>query len=132
MKKEKEVDIEAKREREKIMVSEMIDLYCRKKHKTKKGHICKDCQELKDYALFRTEKCPFMKTKTFCSQCKVHCYSPAMREKIKDVMRFAGPRIFPYHPIITLRHVHDSLKAKKLKEKEEKQKKIQETQNKDK
>lgn len=25
------------------------------------------------------------KSKTFCSNCKVHCYKPAMRERIKEV-----------------------------------------------
>lgn len=32
-----------------------------------------------------------METKTFCSNCKVHCYKPEMREKIRDVMRFPAP-----------------------------------------
>ena len=34
-----------KREREKRMVSEMIALYCRKKHGTK-GELCPECAEL--------------------------------------------------------------------------------------
>ncbi len=28
--------------------------------------------------------------KTFCANCKVHCYKPEMREKIRAVMRFFG------------------------------------------
>ena len=35
-----------KREKEKKMVSEMIALYCRKKHHTK-GELCSECTELK-------------------------------------------------------------------------------------
>lgn len=34
------------------------------------------------------EKRPFMETKTFCSQCKVHCYKKDKREQIRKVMRF--------------------------------------------
>ena len=81
-----------KREREKRMVSEMIALYCRKKHHTK-GGLCPECADLEAYARMRSDKCPFMETKTFCSNCKVHCYKPVMREKIREVMRFSGPRM---------------------------------------
>ena len=80
-----------KREREKRMVSEMIALYCRKKHHTK-GGLCPECADLEAYARMRSDKCPFMETKTFCSNCKVHCYKPVMREKIREVMRFSGHR----------------------------------------
>lgn len=83
----KKTDINTKREREKEMVSLMIDLYCRKNHGCKDG-ICTQCQELKEYAKMRSDKCPFMETKTFCSNCKVHCYKPEMREKIRKVMCF--------------------------------------------
>ena len=87
-----------KREKEKKMVSEMIALYCRKKHHTK-GGLCSECTELKSYAESRSDHCPFMETKTFCSNCRVHCYKPQMREKIREVMRFSGPRMMLYHPV---------------------------------
>ena len=45
--------VDEKREREKQVVSKMIDLYCHKKHKTK-GEICADCKALKDYAQLRS------------------------------------------------------------------------------
>ena len=48
-----------KREREKRMVSEMIALYCRKKHHTK-GGLCPECADLEAYARMRSDKCPFM------------------------------------------------------------------------
>jgi hypothetical protein len=99
------MDINTKREREKQLVSEMISLYCHENHGTKKGHLCNECQELMDYARIRSEKCPFMETKTFCSSCKVHCYKPEMREKIRVVMRYAGPRMLFHHPAPAIRHV---------------------------
>ena len=85
--------VQRKREREKCMVGDMIALYCRKQHGTKRGHLCTECAELNEYARQRSDKCPFMENKTFCSNCKVHCYRPEMREKIRAVMRFSGPRI---------------------------------------
>lgn len=109
-------DIEDKRTREKKIVSQMIALYCRKKHHSG-GSLCGACEELDTYARMRSDKCPFMETKTFCSNCKVHCYKPEMREKIREVMRFSGPRMIFYHPIVAVRHVIETKKEKKRLEK---------------
>ena len=106
-------NLDQKRADEKMLVSEMIALYCRKQHKTPKGQLCPACQELQDYALARIDKCPFMETKTFCSACKVHCYKPEMREKIREVMRFSGPRMLLYHPVMAVRHVIEGKKEKR-------------------
>lgn len=104
--------VESKREREKKAVVLMIRLYCKKKHGTKKK-LCTECEELVQYAMMRSDKCPFMETKTFCSNCRVHCYKPEMREKIREVMRFSGPRMIFSHPVMAIRHVIESKKEKK-------------------
>lgn len=108
----KKKNIGTKREREKDLVSEMIALYCRKQHGSRKG-LCVECMVLNTYARDRSDRCPFMETKTFCSNCKVHCYRPEMREKIRVVMRFSGPRMIFCHPIIAVRHVLEVRKEKK-------------------
>ena len=110
------MSISEKREREKKVVSLMIRLYCKKKHRTKTD-LCEECKALKEYARLRSDKCPFMETKTFCSNCKVHCYKPEMREKIREVMRFSGPRMVWYHPVLAVRHVIESKREKKRLEK---------------
>ena len=110
--------IESKREREKRTVTLMISLYCRKKHGTGKA-LCPDCAALCSYAMLRSDKCPFMENKTFCSNCRVHCYKPEMREKIRDVMRFSGPRMITRHPIMAVRHVIETKKEKKRLEKKQ-------------
>ena len=102
-----------KRDGEKLLVSEMIALYCRKNHHTAKGNLCPQCQALHDYALQRIERCPFMETKTFCSNCRVHCYQPEMREQIRAVMRFSGPRMLLHHPVLATRHVMETKKEQK-------------------
>lgn len=104
--------LQRKREREKRTVSLMIRLYCRKNHGTGKA-LCPDCQALTHYALLRSDRCPFMETKTFCSNCPVHCYQPAMRAKIRQVMAFSGPRMIFYHPVLAVRHVIESKKEKR-------------------
>ena len=112
-------DITTKREREKAMVSQMIALYCKKQHGGKRG-LCPECVALDAYARERSDKCPFMETKTFCSNCSVHCYEKAdskigaeMREKIRVVMRFSGPRMIFHHPAAAVRHVLETKKEKK-------------------
>lgn len=109
-------DIRTKREREKAMVSEMIALYCKKRHGGK-GKLCPECAALEAYARQRSDKCPFMETKTFCSNCKVHCYRPEMREKIRAVMRFSGSRMIFCHPVAAMRHVMETKKEKRRLEK---------------
>lgn len=111
----------AKREREKRMVSEMIALYCRKRHgergSSRPGELCPECAELAEYARSRSDRCPFMETKTFCSNCRVHCYKPEMREKIREVMRFSGPRMIFHHPAAAVRHVIETKAEKRRIEK---------------
>ena len=106
------MDTKIKREREKRMVSQMIALYCRKKHHTR-GDLCPQCAALDAYAKMRADKCPFMETKTFCSNCRIHCYKPDMRAKIREVMRFAGPRMILHHPVAAIRHVVETKKEQR-------------------
>lgn len=108
-------DVQSKREREKRVVSEMIALYCHKNHGG--STLCTECAALREYARQRSDKCPFMETKTFCSNCRVHCYRAEMREKIRMVMRFSGPRMLFYHPVMAVRHVIESKREKKRMEK---------------
>ena len=60
----------------------------------------------------------FMENKTFCSNCRVHCYKPEMREKIREVMRFSGPRMLLCHPILAVWHVVCSVAEKKKQKRE--------------
>ena len=105
--------IEKKRQREKETVSLMIALYCHGRHGTKGRALCPGCAALDEYARSRSDCCPFMETKTFCANCRVHCYKPEMREKIREVMRYSGPRMTLHHPVMAVRHVIESRKEKK-------------------
>ena len=105
------MNVQTKREREKELVSLMIRIYCRKKHSGRS--LCQQCAALENYARQRSDKCPFMENKTFCSNCRVHCYKPEMREKIREVMRFSGPRMIFYRPVTAFRHVIATKREKK-------------------
>ena len=106
------MDLQSKRRREKQVVEAMIRLYCCKKHGGRK-ELCPECAALLDYAWQRSDRCPFMETKTFCSNCRVHCYKPEMREKIRAVMRFSGPRMLFSHPAAAIRHLFETRKEKR-------------------
>ena len=110
--------VEKKRQKEQYIVEEMIRLYCRKNHleEERQGRqMCPVCQELSDYAKLRSHKCPFMEQKTFCANCKVHCYKPEKREQIRQVMSFSGPRMLLHHPILAIWHLICSKKEAKVK-----------------
>ncbi|MDE6868383.1 MAG: nitrous oxide-stimulated promoter family protein [Clostridia bacterium] len=103
-------------EKENKIIPVMVKKYCRGKHGAKGKEICEECKELTEYALFRLSKCPFKINKKFCSFCKIHCYKPEMREKIKAVMKYSGPRMMLSHPVFAISHVVQMIKYKnKLK-----------------
>jgi hypothetical protein len=71
------------------------------------------CAEAQDYALHRIEHCPFGPGKPVCSKCRVHCYGAEQRERIRRVMRYAGPRMLLAHPLLALLHLRDAGRAQK-------------------
>lgn len=100
-------------EREKRTVEAMIRLYCREVHASNVC-LCDRCQGLLDYAHLRLARCRYSEGKTTCAKCPTHCYVPAMRERVREVMRYAGPRMLLRHPALTLRHLLDGRRAAPL------------------
>ncbi len=100
--------------REAATIAAMIAIYCRDHHQTDK-QLCPECRALLEYAKKRLRHCPFQEKKTTCGKCPVHCYQPAMREKIRRVMRYVGPRMVLRHPLMALRHSMDGLRKTPVK-----------------
>ncbi len=73
--------------------------------------LCADCQELMDYATKRLEKCPYQEDKSTCANCPIHCYTDTMRERMRVVMRYSGPRMISRHPYLAVRHLLDGRKV---------------------
>lgn len=103
--------LEKKRQHELDTVSLMIHIYCRGKHHTQHT-LCPSCQNLADYVSQRTQHCPHMADKTFCSACQTHCYAPEKRRQIQEVMRYSGPRMLFYAPRLVIYHLYIQLKSK--------------------
>ena len=95
-------------DRERETLEAMLGIYCRGTHHS--DGLCQECKELKEYAKKRLDTCRFGETKPVCGRCTVHCYKPDMQVKIRQVMKYAGPRIFFHHPGLAFEHVIDRLK----------------------
>src|ERR1039458_3211253 len=95
-----------RRAREFKTIAAMLRMYCRTHHGSKDASLCDDCVELHDYARRRLERCLFGEAKPTCTHCTVHCYKAVMRERVRQVMRWAGPRMLWRHPVLAVRPPH--------------------------
>lgn len=85
-------------------VSAMIEIYCRAHHHSRQ-RLCTECEELKHYAAMRLDRCPYGESKPTCNRCPIHCYKPEPKERMRQVMIYAGPRMLLPHPILAIRHL---------------------------
>ena len=120
------MDTEKKRQLEMEVMETIIGIYCRGHHHANRcatsesePSLCPDCRRLLTYARSRITACPRMDVKSFCSACPVHCYSREMREKIREVMRWSGPRMLLHHPLMTLHHMWIDYRSRRREKKEQ-------------
>ena len=92
--------------RELKTIRAMAWIYCHDLH-GEDITLCGECAELMRYATRRLDRCMFGDDKPTCANCTVHCYNAAMREQVRVMMRYAGPRMLLRHPLLALAHVRD-------------------------
>ena len=91
-------------------LARFIGLYCRDHHAdrprspaTLKTHdvaeiagretqLCDDCARLLAHAFVKRSRCP-MDPKPACKHCPDHCYHPAYRARIQEVMKHSGRKL---------------------------------------
>ncbi|MCE1205959.1 MAG: nitrous oxide-stimulated promoter family protein [Spirochaetia bacterium] len=95
--------------REQRTVAVMIAMYCQNHHHS--AELCPDCSALLAYAESRIKSCRFGSQKPSCVKCPIHCYKTDKREQIRQIMRFAGPRMLFRHPVLAFFHLSDSLRS---------------------
>ena len=93
--------------RELLTIGKMVGIYCADHHDTSADVLCESCQEFMDYAEVRLEKCPYGEDKPTCANCPIHCYRPEPRERMREVMRFSGPRMLKRQPVLAILHMID-------------------------
>jgi YbgA-like uncharacterized protein len=94
-----------RRARELEIIETMVRMYCRGHRHEGRAPLCSDCCALFEYAKRRLERCVFGDAKPSCANCVVHCYKADMREQIRVVMRWAGPRMLLRHPLMAIDHM---------------------------
>ena len=99
--------------REQKTIAAMVRVYCRARHgrPAPAEDLCPECAELLAYAHARLQRCRLGELKPTCAACTVHCYAPALRERVRTVMRFAGPRMIYRHPVMAVRHLLDGRRS---------------------
>ena len=88
-------------------LAKFMEVYCKHKHPdldkepwlspdsqgtsklNPKPLLCPECSALLGYSADRRRLCP-LHPKPTCKNCKIHCYAPENRAKIREVMRFSG------------------------------------------
>lgn len=88
----------------------MTGIYCKDHHGLSGGELCESCSKLMGYSEQRLAKCPYGQAKPTCANCPIHCYKPQQREHVRDVMRYAGPRLIKHHPWDAIVHIFDKLR----------------------
>lgn len=100
--------LDKKKSKDIRILADFVSIFCREKHPEEAkaifpinderlqlalgNHIltlCPDCAKLLKHAIAKRSMCPH-DPKPMCKKCKTHCYAPAYREKIRQVMRFSG------------------------------------------
>lgn len=95
-------------DKEKQVLTVMINMYCKKKHHTKS--LCPDCQNLKEYVNDRLDNCFYQNNKRFCANCNRYCYQGKERDQIREVMNYTKYRILLTHPILVIDHIVSTIK----------------------
>ena len=98
--------------KEQKIVNVMICMFCKKNHGAGNGELCNSCRSLRSYSYNRLKNCPLLPDKPPCENCPVHCYDKEMQKKVKEVIRYSGPRMLFRHPYFALLHIWKKTKFK--------------------
>lgn len=55
--------------------------------------LCPECADFVAYAVAKRMKCPLEAEKPDCKHCPIHCYAPAQRARVRQIMAWSGRRM---------------------------------------
>lgn len=82
----------------------IIGMYCRAREHEAES-LCADCSCLLHFIEDKLSDCPYGPHKFACRKCPKPCYDEAFRLRLREIMRYAGPRMMFWHPYLTVRHI---------------------------
>jgi hypothetical protein len=87
------------------LIGKFVEVYCAGKHQTAEHasitlsadlgerSLCKECEAFLEYAVAKRLKCPLEAEKPSCKHCRIHCYDKSHREKVREIMSYAGRKL---------------------------------------
>jgi hypothetical protein len=87
------------------LIGKFVEVYCAGKHYDAKRtpvalpeglgerNLCPECRSFLEYAVTKRLKCPLEAEKPTCKHCRIHCYDRPRREKVREIMSYAGWRL---------------------------------------
>lgn len=88
------------------LIKVMIQLFYQKQEEQAELTV----EQMLAYAQKRLEVCRFGEAKPTCQHCPVHCYQKRYQEQMKLIMRYSGPRMLVYHPVLAIKHAFRGLR----------------------
>jgi hypothetical protein len=94
-----------KRKNDIRLIGKFIEVYCAGKHggverdplslpdDLGEHRICRECIAFLEYAATKRLNCPLEAEKPSCKHCRIHCYDVPRREKMREVMSYAGRKL---------------------------------------
>jgi hypothetical protein len=87
------------------LIGKFVAVYCTGKHCAagraavalpfglEERFLCQDCAAFLEYAIAKRLKCPLEAEKPTCKRCRIHCYDPPRRAKVREIMAYAGRKL---------------------------------------
>ncbi|MHB8056469.1 MAG: nitrous oxide-stimulated promoter family protein [Desulfuromonadaceae bacterium] len=87
------------------LIGKFVEVYCSGKHHAAARvsitlpadlgarSLCQECGSFLEYAVAKRLKCPLEAEKPTCKHCCIHCYDQLHREKVRQIMSYAGRKL---------------------------------------
>jgi len=109
-----------KKEKDIRILTDFVGIYCREHHvsadkqqftpvemglpaSSSRADLCPECDRLLKHGIAKLLLCRH-DPKPMCKKCRTHCYAPAYRERIKEVMKFSGLYLIKHGRLDLLLH----------------------------
>ena len=87
------------------LIGKFVEVFCAGKHHDVERNafvlpadlgernLCHECANFMAYAATKRLKCPLEAEKPTCKHCRIHCYDKHRREKVREIMGYAGRKL---------------------------------------
>lgn len=98
-------NINSKQKKDIRLLGKFVEVYCAGRHNSYERkplplpaglgerNLCRECSSFLEYAISRRLCCPLEADKPICKHCRIHCYDAPRREKVREIMSYAGRRL---------------------------------------